>query len=102
MTCCWAAAERNTIKSPVVIGCIHALLLHVLLAVLTTATLLWLGGQDDLLSLRRLGHLLDLLDLLDLMLLLLMLLLLLSGLQGCLLLGMEALYCLGLQQLVLP
>lgn len=59
-------------------------------------TLLLLGRQDDLLGLSWLGHLLDLLDLLNL------LLLLLCGLQGFLLVSVEALHCLGLQKLVLP
>lgn len=50
-----------------------------------------------MLGLCRLRNLLNLLDMLNLLLLLL-----LSGLQGCLLLGVEALNRLRLQQLVLP
>ena len=62
-------------------------------------TLLLLRGEDDLLGLSRLRHLLNLLDMLNLLLLLL---LLLSSLQGRLLLRVETLHRLRLQQLVLP
>lgn len=103
MTCCCGAEEEHTHTHTVTILPFQLQLSDAATAQLgppRLTLLLRLRGQDDLLGLRWLGHLLNRLHLH--LLHLLLLLLLLRSLQSRLLLRVEAFHRLGLQQFVFP